>query len=191
MITVNEAFRIFRTRRETTDTEDATASRRQRRLREQLDAALDIDEDFLTGSYVRHTKTKPLRDVDIMIVLTDTSYLKCHPHEILFLRCDLQAGRRRSDDASVLITWCRRCVAVGGGLGHGVGVRRRPCRGRCGLGRRGQGWAGWPWPWAQCRRFVASGTTRSRCRLRGNDRHGTRWNADYEVMDEPVGLNRT
>jgi Second Messenger Oligonucleotide or Dinucleotide Synthetase domain len=83
MITVNEAFRIFRTRLETTDTEDATASRRQRRLREQLDATLDIEEDFLTGSYVRHTKTKPLRDVDIMIVLTDTSYLKRHPHEIL------------------------------------------------------------------------------------------------------------
>lgn len=83
MITVNEAFRIFRTRLETTPTEDATASRRQRRLRELLDAALDIDEDFLTGSYVRHTKTKPLRDVDIMIVLKDTSYLKRHPHEVL------------------------------------------------------------------------------------------------------------
>ena len=83
MITVNEAFRTFRTRLETTDTEGATASRRQRRLREQLDAALEIDEDFLTGSYVRHTKTKPLRDVDIMIVLANTSYLDRHPREIL------------------------------------------------------------------------------------------------------------
>ena len=83
MITVNEAFWKFRTRLETTDSEDATASRRQQRLRKQLDAAFSITEDFLTGSYRRETKTKPLRDVDIMIVLSDTSYLDLHPREIL------------------------------------------------------------------------------------------------------------
>jgi hypothetical protein len=48
-----------------------------------MDEAFDIVADFLTGAYRRHTKTKPLRDVDIMIVLRDTSYLAMHPREIL------------------------------------------------------------------------------------------------------------
>jgi Second Messenger Oligonucleotide or Dinucleotide Synthetase domain len=83
MITVSEAFIRFRSRLETTDTEDTSASRRQRRLRAQLDEAFDIAEDFLTGAYYRQTKTKPLRDVDIMIVLKDTTYLDRHPHDVL------------------------------------------------------------------------------------------------------------
>lgn len=83
MSTVDDAFWKFRSRLETTDTEDAAASRRQQKLRSQLDDAFDIAEDFLTGSYRRHTKTKPLRDVDIMIVLRDTSYLSAHPRLIL------------------------------------------------------------------------------------------------------------
>lgn len=83
MITVNEAFTSFRSRLETTDTENQSASRRQRRLREQLDVGLDIAEDFLTGAYVRHTKTKPLRDVDIMIILEDNTWLDRHPHDVL------------------------------------------------------------------------------------------------------------
>ncbi|GAA4469116.1 CBASS oligonucleotide cyclase [Phytohabitans houttuyneae] len=83
MISPNEAFRKFRTRLETTDAEDNSASTRQQRIRQQLDAALDIKEDFLTGAYRRHTKTKPLRDVDIMIVLTDPGYLDRHPHDVL------------------------------------------------------------------------------------------------------------
>jgi hypothetical protein len=85
MITVNDAFFKFRGRLETTDTEDRSASARQQRIREQLDAdeSLDIADDFLTGAYRRHTKTKPLRDVDIMIVLRNTDYLNRHPHDIL------------------------------------------------------------------------------------------------------------
>lgn len=84
MISPNEAFLKFRGRLETTDRENTSASHRQQRIRHQLDdSALDIDRDFLTGAYRRHTKTKPLRDVDIMIVLSDTRYLDQHPHDIL------------------------------------------------------------------------------------------------------------
>jgi hypothetical protein len=83
VITVSEAFQKFRGNLETTDTEDGTASRRQQKIRQQLDDAFDIVTDFLTGAYRRHTKTKPLRDVDIMIVLRDTTYLSKHPGEIL------------------------------------------------------------------------------------------------------------
>jgi SMODS domain-containing protein len=87
MITVNEAFLKFRTRLETTDTEDKSASSRQQRIRQQLDQddTLDIEDDFLTGAYRRHTKTKPLRDVDIMIILRNTEYLQRHPHDVLEL----------------------------------------------------------------------------------------------------------
>jgi len=83
MISINEAFLKFRARLETTDAEDKSASARQQRIRQHLDAALDIKEDFLTGAYRRHTKTKPLRDVDIMIVLRNRDYLKRHPHDVL------------------------------------------------------------------------------------------------------------
>jgi hypothetical protein len=83
MLTVDEAFRKFRTRLEPTATEEGCASRRQRRIREQLDTDLDISQDFLTGAYVRDTKTKPLHDVDIMVVLADESPLTEHPRRIL------------------------------------------------------------------------------------------------------------
>jgi hypothetical protein len=84
MSAVSEAFETFRSRLQTTTTEDQTASRRQRKIREQLDASdLDIDADFLTGSYRRETKTKPLRDVDIMVVLADRTYLDKHPSAVL------------------------------------------------------------------------------------------------------------
>ena len=85
MISVNDAFMNFRTCLETTATEDKSASSRQQRIRQQLDDddTLDIADDFLTGSYKRQTKTKPLRDVDIMIVLRNTECLAQHPHQIL------------------------------------------------------------------------------------------------------------
>lgn len=84
MSAVSESFETFRGRLETTPTEDHSASRRQRKIREQLDASeLDIESDFLTGSYRRETKTKPLRDVDIMVVLADRDYLTKNPSVVL------------------------------------------------------------------------------------------------------------
>jgi len=69
MLTTAEAFTKFRRRLELNDREQEDASRRQREIREHMDAAFDVDHDFLTGSYARHTKTKPLKDVDIFCVL--------------------------------------------------------------------------------------------------------------------------
>lgn len=83
MMSIEDAFGKFRTRLETTERENSTASARQRRIREQLAGGLDIAEDFLTGSYRRLTKTKPLRDVDIMVVLRDTNFLDRDPAAIL------------------------------------------------------------------------------------------------------------
>ncbi len=85
MLTVAEAFTKFKSRLEIRKTEQDDARRRQCRIREQVSAEMDVRRDFLTGSYARHTKTKPLKDVDIFVVLNDSEvgYLDRPPIEIL------------------------------------------------------------------------------------------------------------
>jgi predicted nucleotidyltransferase len=72
MLTTDEAFRKFKNRLELNDKEQANASARQKEVREYLDTKFAIDNSFLTGSYKRHTKTKPLKDIDIFFVLKDS-----------------------------------------------------------------------------------------------------------------------
>ena len=69
MLTINEGFLKFKSRLELNDKEQADASRRQKEIRAHMDTKFDIAADFLTGSYKRWTKTKPLKDVDIFCVL--------------------------------------------------------------------------------------------------------------------------
>lgn len=69
MMTVNEAFRKFKSRLELNDKEQANASARHTEVRDYLDTKFGIERSFLTGSYARHTKTKPLKDIDIFFVL--------------------------------------------------------------------------------------------------------------------------
>ncbi len=71
MLTVTEAFRKFRSRLELTQKEQDDASRRQKEIREVMNRSFKIADDFLTGSYKRWTKTKPLKDVDIFCVFHD------------------------------------------------------------------------------------------------------------------------
>jgi hypothetical protein len=71
MLTPNEAFRKFRSKLELTQKEQDDASRRQKEIRGVMNAAFKIADDFLTGSYRRWTKTKPLKDVDIFCVFHD------------------------------------------------------------------------------------------------------------------------
>ncbi len=71
MLTPNEAFRKFRSNLELTQKEQNDASRRQREIRALMDESFKIADDFLTGSYRRWTKTKPLKDVDIFCVFHD------------------------------------------------------------------------------------------------------------------------
>lgn len=113
MNNVDLAFDKFRSRLETTDTENKAASSRQQKIRAQLDESeLDIQDDFLTGSYRRETKTKPLRDVDIMIVLGDRGYLDEHPRRILD---DVAAALTPHYGAS-RVTLDRRSVRVDFGI---------------------------------------------------------------------------
>lgn len=71
-LTIDEAFRKFKSRLELNDKEQANASCRQKEVREYLDTKFEIANSFLTGSYARHTKTKPLKDIDIFIVLKES-----------------------------------------------------------------------------------------------------------------------
>ena len=69
MITTEEAFEKFRQRLELSETERRDTIKRHTEVREVIRADFVVDRDILTGSYGRHTKTKPLKDVDIFFIL--------------------------------------------------------------------------------------------------------------------------
>ena len=79
---VKDAFEKFKHRLEISPTEEQDASRRHTELREYLRSKLDVADDFLTGSYRRDTKTKPLADVDVFLVLADVGE-KDDPNDVL------------------------------------------------------------------------------------------------------------
>jgi len=86
MLTIQEAFTKFKAKiSEPTEKERKDASRRQQDIRAVMDREFDVARDFLSGSYARHTKTKPLKDVDIFCVLGDDErpYRKKHPSDLL------------------------------------------------------------------------------------------------------------
>jgi hypothetical protein len=72
MLTIEEAFRKFKSRLELNDKEQQNASARQNEVRDYLAPKFGIERSFLTGSYARHTKTKPLKDIDIFFVLKES-----------------------------------------------------------------------------------------------------------------------
>lgn len=85
MLSTDEAFRKFKSRLELNEKETTNASNRQQEVRNYLDTKFKIDRSFLTGSYARWTKTKPLKDVDIFFVMkaSEDHYLSKAPSAIL------------------------------------------------------------------------------------------------------------
>jgi predicted nucleotidyltransferase len=67
MLTVDEGFRKFKSRLELNDREQKNASDRHNDVRDYLVTKFAIERSFLTGSYARHTKTKPLKDIDHLL----------------------------------------------------------------------------------------------------------------------------
>jgi len=120
-MTVGEAFEKDGKNLEITKTEEAQASRRHRGIRTVISDNFDIDDTFLTGSYARHTKTKPLKDVDIFCVLSPSRqqlnlYRKTSPSIVLGAFCEkLRAGYKDYD-----ITIGRRAVTIDFGKGEDV-----------------------------------------------------------------------
>jgi len=110
MITVADAFETFRQRLELTKTESEDAQRRHTEVRECIRASFQVDRDFLTGSYARNTKTKPLKDIDIFFVLgkDERHWRSKPPSEILAAFEDCLAKKYGRDD----VERGRRCVTV-------------------------------------------------------------------------------
>jgi Second Messenger Oligonucleotide or Dinucleotide Synthetase domain len=84
---VDDAFGNLRSTLEITKTESGLAVRRHHRIRDEVREEWDLDDDFLTGSYRRDTKTKKLKDVDIFVVVdqvgAQASLRKKSPRAIL------------------------------------------------------------------------------------------------------------
>lgn len=72
MLTIDEAFRKFKSRLELNDKEQKNATDRHTEVREHIRGKFAIDRDYLTGSYARYTKTKPLKDIDIFFVMKES-----------------------------------------------------------------------------------------------------------------------
>lgn len=69
MTYVDDAFANLKRALEITTTESSTASTRHQQIRDHIRTQWDLEDDFLTGSYRRDTKTKKLKDVDIFVVI--------------------------------------------------------------------------------------------------------------------------
>src|ERR1035441_3155651 len=69
MLTTIQAFDRFRKNLELSTTEREDAQKRHTDVRDCIRGGFDVTTDFLSGSYRRHTKTKPLKDVDVFFVL--------------------------------------------------------------------------------------------------------------------------
>ena len=110
MSKVSDAFATFKSRLEITQTEQDDASRRQNDVRATVQAAFAVDYDFLAGSYGRHTKTKPLKDIDIFVVLgkDEEHRRKAHPKAVLD---DLEKSLKDAYGADQ-VERDRRCVTV-------------------------------------------------------------------------------
>lgn len=89
MISTIDAFKKFKSRLELRSGEQDNASKRQKEIRELIGKHFTVVDDFLTGSYGRHTKTRPLKDVDIFFVL-DKEKEKKYLNDLLALLDDFR-----------------------------------------------------------------------------------------------------
>lgn len=111
MLSTTDAFDKFRQRLELSPTESNDASKRQTAVRDCIRAGFDIKTDFLSGSYKRHTKTKPLKDVDVFFVLGEKEKWRRDkaPSEMLEAFDDCLRKTYTEKDQTEI---CRRAVTV-------------------------------------------------------------------------------
>lgn len=110
MLTTREAFEKFKKRLELSDTEAADAQRRHKDVREQIAKDFQIERDFLSGSYGRHTKTKPLKDVDIVFELGKDEKWRRDKPPIEMLQAFEKCLLKKYDKSQLEIG--RRCMTV-------------------------------------------------------------------------------
>ena len=103
MLTIDEAFAKFRGRQELTEREQADVSRRHSEVRAVVADGVHVERDFLSGSYARWTKTRPLKDVDIFCVLHEAErpYRNKPPRAVLDRFREILAGEYGDDRVEV------------------------------------------------------------------------------------------
>lgn len=114
MLTIKEAFRKFKSRLELNAREEQNAIERHMEVRTYVCTKFSVVDDFLTGSYKRHTKTKPLKDIDIFCVLGEKErhYRNEHPSRVLDDFRDALAEKY----GSTCVSYQRRAVTVDFGV---------------------------------------------------------------------------
>lgn len=75
MMTIGQAFHEFLGALELRESERDEATRQHTNLREQLQKRMEVEANFLSGSYARKTAIRPLNDIDVFLVLKPTSEL--------------------------------------------------------------------------------------------------------------------
>jgi len=108
MLSTDEAFDKFRKRLELSETERRDAARRHEEVRDCIRAGFDVKTDFLSGSYKRHTKTKPLKDVDVLFVLGEKEKWRRDKPPIEMLQAFERCLKDKYSDVQI----CRRAVTV-------------------------------------------------------------------------------
>lgn len=78
---VDDAFAKLKSNLEITATESRQASSRHQSIRDHVRSHWELDDDFLTGSYRRDTKTKRLKDVDVFVVISANGEQGQYRHE--------------------------------------------------------------------------------------------------------------
>ena len=108
MLTTAQAFDKFRQRLELGDAEQKDAEKRHTEVRDCIRGGFDIKTDFLSGSYKRHTKTKPLKDVDILFVLGEKEKWRRDKPPVETLEAFEKCLKKTYAEVEV----CRRAVTV-------------------------------------------------------------------------------
>ncbi len=110
-MTIGQAFELFKSALEITQSEQDAAKYCQETLRARLERRLTILDDFLTGSYKRDTKIRPLNDIDLFIVL-DPGFFTHGPAGVLrqvasHLRASFPNTKLRIQNRSVNLAFHR------------------------------------------------------------------------------------
>lgn len=111
MLSTWQAFDKFRQRLEISPTEQKDAEKRRAEVRDCIRTGFEVKKDFLSGSYRRHTKTKPLKDVDVLFVLGDKEKLRRDKPPIETLQA-FEAHLKKTYTEKDQVTIGRRSVTV-------------------------------------------------------------------------------
>ena len=111
MLTTSQAFDKFRQNLELSATEREDAQKRHTDVRDCIRGGFDVKTDFLSGSYRRHTKTKPLKDVDVFFVLGEKEKWRRDKPPIEMLKAFDECLKKKFSEADQT-ELCRRAVTV-------------------------------------------------------------------------------